>query len=200
VANQVDLYLYWASEKVYGGRGPRREGLKIFAWGQWGERRLDNTDDGIDNPRTYGRSRLGLGLKYLKKPYRFTFEYVDAEGMIFVGPDKPTFVFTTPSNGSGADSRGHGGYLEAGWYVPDSAWEIDARYDSMTRLLGRPDQHRLSKWTLGVQYHLDPRTRLTLNYEIRDFACDSGQPACAGPESNLKGVGNKVGLQITTIF
>lgn len=195
-----DLYLYWASEQVHAGQGPRREGLKLFAWGQWGERRLDHSDDGVANPRAYDRNRLGLGLKYLRLPYRLTFEYVDARGMIFVGPDKPSFTFTVPANGNGADARGHGGYLEAGWYLPGTKWELDARYDSMTRLLDRPDQHRLSKWTLGVQYHFDPRTRLTLNYELRDFTCDSGQPGCVGPESNLKDVGDKVGIQVTTVF
>jgi hypothetical protein len=56
-----------------------------------------------------------------------------------------------------------------------------------------------------VQYHFNPKTRVTLNYEIRDFECDSGVAPCttAGvltPNYNLKGVDDKVGLQLTAIF
>lgn len=195
-----DLYLYWASERVDAGQGPRRQGLKLFAWGQWGSRQLDNSDDGLDNLRRYQRTRLGLGAKYLQRPWRWTVELIEARGMIFVGPDKPSFTFTLPANGNGADARGRGGYVEAGWYVPDTAWELDLRYDTLLRLPDRPDQHRLSKWTLGLQYHFDPRTRLTVNYELRDFTCDSGQAACAGAEANLSDVGEKLGMQLTTVF
>jgi hypothetical protein len=85
-----------------------------------------------------------------------------------------------PAKGNGADARGRGGYIEAGWYIPGGKWELDARYDSMTRLLDRPDRHRLSKWTLDGQYHIDLRTRLTLNYEIRDFTCDAASRLALG--------------------
>ena len=40
-----DKYVYWSSEKVFGGKGGRREGLKMFAWAQTGKRTLDNTNN-----------------------------------------------------------------------------------------------------------------------------------------------------------
>lgn len=195
-----DRYLYLAAERVDAGQGPRREGLKLFAWGQWGSRLLDDRDDGLANPARYDRNRAGLGVRYLNKPLRLSAEYIYADGMVFVGPDKPTFVFTRPENGSGADSRGQGGYLEAGWTLPGTAWTLSARYDTLLRLTDRPDQHRLDKWTLAAQWQLPHGARLDIDYEFRDFRCDSGQPGCTGPNANLKGVGDRVGVMLSVFF
>ncbi len=202
---KYDKYLYFSAEKKYGGKGPKAEGLKFFAWGQWGDRMLDITDDLVSNPKTYKRDRAGLGVKYLKKPFRATAEYITADGMIFEGPDKPNFYFTRVVDGNGADAKADGWYVEGGWYIPNSKWELDVRFDTMTRNSGRPNQHTFDKLTLGAQYHFNPKTRLTVNYEIRDFKCDSGTAPCtsagaATPNYNLEGVGDKVGVQLTAIF
>ncbi len=194
---EYDKYLYFSAEKKYGGKGPKAEGLKLFTWGQWGSRLLDNTNDAVANLVKYDRNRAGLGLKYMKKPYRFTAEYITADGLIWVGPDKPSFTFATTN---GASAKANGWYVEGGWYIPKSKWELDLRYDTMTRLEGASDQHEFDKWTLGVQYHFNPKTRLTLNYEMRDFQCNSGVAGCNGPNLNLQGVDDKIGLQLTAIF
>lgn len=193
-----DTYLYFSAEKKYGGKGPKAEGLKFFAWGQWGSRLLDNTNDATANLVKYDRDRAGLGVKYMKKPYRFTAEYVTADGMIWVGPDKPSFTFATTN---GADAKAKGWYVEGGWYIPKTKWELDLRYDTMTRLEGRADEHQFDKVTLGAQYHFNPKTRLTVNYEIRNFECtgSAGAP-CTNVNGNLDGVGDKVGVQLTAIF
>jgi len=201
-----DKYLYLSAEKKFGGKGARAEGLKFFTWGQWGSRLLDNTNDAVANLKEYDRDRAGLGVKYLKGPFRVTAEYIKANGMIFVGPDKPNFYFTNNvAHGNGADAKANGWYLEGGWYIPNTKWELDARFDTLTRLEDRVNQFTFDKWTLGVQYHFNPKTRLTLNYEIRDFKCDSGVAPCtsagaATPNYNLEGVGDKVGVQLTAIF
>lgn len=197
---KYDKYLYLSAEKKYGGKGPKAEGLKFFAWGQTGKRLLDTTNDGVANAKSYDRDRAGVGVKYMKKPFRATAEYVTADGMIWVGPDKPNFYLTAPAHGNGADAKGSGWYVEGGWYIPRTKFELDARFDSMTRLEDRVNQHQFDKWTLGVQYHFNPKTRVTLNYEMRDFECDSGNAACNGPNSNLKGVDDRVGVQLTAIF
>lgn len=204
---EYDKYLYLSAEKKFGGgRGGRAEGVKVFGWGQWGSRQIDITDDSIANLKTYDRNRAGLGVKYLAKPFRVTAEYINADGVIFVGPDKPNFYFTNNvAHGNGADAKAYGWYVEGGWYIPNTKWELDARFDTMTRLDGRVNQHTFDKWTLGVQYHFNPKTRVTLNYEIRDFNCDSGVAPCTSappntPNYNLDGVGNKVGVQLTAIF
>ncbi len=193
-----DTYLYFSAEKKFGGKGARAEGIKFFGWGQWGSRLLDNTNDSTDNLKKYDRDRAGLGVKYLKKPFRFTAEYITADGMIFVGPDKPTFNF---ASSSGADAKAKGWYVEGGWYIPKTKWELDLRYDTLTRLEGRTDEHQFDKWTLGLQYHFNPKTRVTVNYEMRDFECtgSSGAP-CTNVNNNLKGVDNRIGVQLTAIF
>lgn len=139
------------------------------------------------------------------QPFRVTAEYITANGMIFEGPDKPNYYFTRVVDGNGADAKANGWYVEGGWYIPNSKWELDARFDTMTRNTDRANQHTFDKWTLGVQYHFNPKTRLTVNYEMRDFKCDSGRAPCtsagaATPNYNLDGVGDKVGVQLTAIF
>ncbi len=203
---EYDKYLYLSAEKKYGGKGPKAEGLKFFTWGQWGKRLIDITDDSASNLVSYDRNRAGLGVKYMKKPFRVTAEYITADGMIWVGPDKPNLYFTNNiAHGNGADAKASGWYVEGGWYIPNTKWELDARFDTMTRLEDRVNQHTFDKWTLGVQYHFNPKTRITLNYEIRNFECDSGVSPCTAappntPNYNLDGVGNKVGVQLTAIF
>ena len=194
---EYDKYLYLSAEKKYGGKGPWAEGMKFFAWGQWGSRQLDNTNDGVDNLKTYDRNRAGLGMRYLKKPYRFTAEYINADGMIFVGPDKPSFQFASTN---GANAKGSGWYMEGGWYIPKTRWELDLRYDTVTKLKGATDEHQFDKWTLGVQYHFNRKTRLTVNYEMRDFQCTASTTPCTNVNKNLSGVGNKLGVQLTAIF
>lgn len=203
---EYDKYLYLSAEKKFGGNGPKSEGLKFFAWGQQGTRLLDNTNDSVANLKSYDRDRAGVGVKYMKKPFRATVEYITADGMIFVGPDKPNFYFTNnTAHGNGADAEASGWYVEGGWYIPNTKWELDARFDTLTNLEDRVNQYTFDKWTLGVQYHFNPKTRVTLNYEIRDFECDSGVAPCTAPEPNtpnynLKGVDDKVGVQLTAIF
>jgi hypothetical protein len=203
---KYDTYLYLSAEKKFGGKGPKAEGLKFFAWGQKGSRLLDKTDDSTANLVSYDRDRAGVGVKYMKKPFRATVEYIAADGMIFVGPDKPNFYFTNnTAHGNGADAEASGWYAEGGWYIPNTKFELDARFDTYTSLEDRVNQFRFDKWTLGMQYHFNPKTRITFNYEIRDFECDSGKAPCTSagaltPDYNLKGVGNKVGLQLTAIF
>ncbi len=197
---RYDKYLYFSAEKKFGGKGVHAQGVKFFAWGNWGTRLLDQTDDNVDNPQRFKRDRAGLGAAYRKKPFRFTAEYIKAKGMIFEGPDKPNFIFTSLNNSNGATAKGKGWYVEGGWYIPKTRWELDARYDSATRNDGMPDQFTFKTWTLGTQYHINPKTKVLVNYAIRDFSCDSGQAACTKPNVNLDGVDNRVGVELTAIF
>jgi len=87
-----DTYLYASVEKVYGGRGPRRQGLKFFAWSQSGKRTADLSADTcsngnvfpacgaggsgristVHNPQEYDRDRMGVGVKYLRNGLRLS--------------------------------------------------------------------------------------------------------------------------------
>jgi hypothetical protein len=204
-------YLYWSSELIFAGKGPRVQSLKLFAWNQNGTRLLDNTDDGTYNPEKFDRKRSGVGFKYLKKPYRVSGEYSKADGMIWVGPHAPTFDMNPAvPPGNGEDGKATGWYLDFGYYIPKTKWEVDFRYDAYTRLKdddvlpGGPNAGKNfeSVWktkTFGVQYHFNLKTRLTINHIMRDVeAPDWGSGA--GPNANLDGIGNRTAIQLTHIF
>lgn len=147
-----DKYGYVAAEWILGGKGATREGIKLFGWTQNGKRKLDTTDDLIDNPKQHTRIRKGGGITVKTKSFRFTAEYMWGRGMIFVGPDKPTFdqngetrVATVGQNkgqpiysgGDGADGLANGWYGEIGYFVKQvKGLEFDFRYDIFNRLVG----------------------------------------------------------------
>lgn len=207
-----DKYLYWSSELVFSGKGGRRQGLKMFAWGQTGKRLLDSTNDDTYNPEAHDRDRSGLGVKYLKKPFRVSAEYMQGKGMIFVGQDKSTFDINTlpPAGGEGADGKANGYYLEGGWYIGKSKWEIDLRYDVYNRLtddrafaagpnIGKTFEMKFSTITLGAQYHINKKTRINMEVSDRTFEAvdwDTGK----GPNANLDGVSQRYAIQLTHIF
>jgi len=204
-----DLYVYLSSERVFDGQGPRREGLKMFAWHQTGQRSFDGDGDG--QVEEYDRDRSGVGVKYLQKPFRFTAEYMTGEGMIFNGPDKPTFGLVPPSAGNpnhpanGLNQEASGFTVEGGWYIPGTKWEIDARYDIYHRLEGNTGAYELEfkTLTLGTQYHFNKKARLTINYEIREAEAvkfGNEPPPPPNPNINLKDVDNRASIQVTHIF
>lgn len=199
-----DVYVYGAVEKVYGGKGPFREGLKLFAWTQSGKRTADLTDDGTHNPVEYDRDRSGVGAKYAKRPWRFTAEYMSGEGMIFQGVHNPSFGLG-PGQGNPSNSAANGANGDAsGWYVEGGyrftpKWELDGRYDVYNRLEDAQFEVEFKTFTLGVQYHFNKKTRAKLNYAIRDAEAINFASG-AGPNANLDGVDNRVAIEVTHIF
>jgi len=189
-----DVYLYWSSERVFGGKGPRREGWKMFGWYQDGKR-----TNALDKSQEQDRTRYGIGTKYLKKPFRVTAEYMKGEGMIFMGQHRPRHNF----NNKEAD----GWYLEGGWYIPGTKWELDLRYDTYTRdenfvnpappppSSAPGDKTEFNTITVGTQYHFNKKTRLNITYSSRDNKSDT-----AAVEAQQKGVEGRFAIQVTAIF
>ena len=193
-----DIYAYWSSELVFGGRGPRREGLKMFLWSQTGKR-----TNAYDRTQEQDRKRYGVGFKYLKKPFRVTAEYLKGEGMIFQGQHRPgPHPSGTPSNFNGVfnDKEASGYYLDLGWYIPGSNWEIDMRYDSYTReenhqTSSLTDESTFNTLTIGTQYHFNKKTRVNIEYADRDFKSDT-----TAVNAQLEGVKGRFAIQLTHIF
>ncbi len=182
-----DIYAYWSSELVFGGKGGRREGLKLFAWHQDGKR-----TNATDRTQEQDRDRTGAGVKYLKKPFRVTGEYMSGKGMIFQGQHRPLHIFN--------DKKADGYYVEGGWYIGKTNWEIDLRYDSYTREENHPtsaDGHESTAdtVTLGTQYHFNKKTRVNIEYAKRDYKSDT--PAV---EAQQKDVDGRFAIQLTHIF
>ncbi len=199
-----DVYLYASMEKVYGGAGPRREGLKFFAWSQNGVRTADLTNDGIHNPADYDRDRYGAGVKYLRNGLRLSGEYMKGDGMIWQAPHNPSFGLGPGAGnpgapGNGAFAEASGWYVEGGYRIPGTRWEVDARYDIYNRLEGDRFEIEFDRTTLGVQFFFNPRVRVAVNYEIRS-ANAPNFPAGAGPNANVDGIDDRFGIQLTGIW
>jgi hypothetical protein len=192
--NSKDIYLYWASEKIFSGKGPFRQGLKLFAWSQTGKRRLERS--GGPSSGEFKRNRYGVGVRYFKLPFRVTAEYMQGKGMIFVGPHLANFMQGT---GDGATGKAFGYYVEGGWYVPHTPWELDLRYDYYNRLHGNRFESHWRALTVGTQYHLNKKTKVTFDFEFHKVSSPNF-PSGAGPNAFMDNVGNRVGLQVTHLF
>jgi len=200
-----DKYLYWASEKVYGGKGGRRQGLKLFAWTQRGTRVL--TTEGAGE---YDRKRSGVGATFRKGKYRAAFEYVKADGMIINGTDggaRPGSVATAgPGAGTAVASlnvnvngEANGWYVHGGYLIAPK-WELDIRYDVLNRSTETTTgERKFDTLTLGAQYFLNKKSRITFNYEIRNLEA----PGLASTHpANIIGdaLENRVSLSALVIF
>lgn len=193
-----DLYFYLSAEKVFGGKGPKRDGLKIFAWSQDGERTADLTAAGGHNPEEYDRERRGVGFKYLNKPWRVTAEYMEGEGMIFLGPHNPNFSHGAGElHGANADAEGY--YIETGYRIPKTKLELDLRYDHYVRLKGDFLETEFNKLTVGAQYFFTKTMRLAVNYEKSDAEAVN-LAGGAGLNAHLDGVDDRIAIQFTAIF
>jgi hypothetical protein len=221
-----DTYVYASAEKVFGGRGPRRQGLKIFAWTQQGKRTADLSADSCANdaqtfpacgpqgsgrvstvydPMEYDRDRMGFGVKYLRNGLRLSGEYMTGDGMIFQAPHNPSFSLgpatgiPTAAAGSGAFAEAKGYYVEGGYRFKNSGWELDLRYDEYNRLDGDQFQVDFDRTTIGAQYFFNPRVRVALNYEIRSGNAPNFA-AGAGPNGQVDGIDNRLAVQVTGIW
>lgn len=199
---KYDYYGYLSAEKVFGGKGPFRDGLKMFTWTQTGKRSYDGNNDGANE--TYDRDRWGLGAKLLKGPYRLTAEYMSGDGMIFVGPHNPSFGIGPGAGkpdgaGNGLKGKADGWYIEGGWKIPKTKFGVDLRYDYYDRLPDDKFEVEYKTWTAGIQYFFNKKTRLTVNYAVRDFNAPNF-PGDKGPNAHLDGVNGRTSVQLTAIF
>jgi len=213
-----ELYLYWASEQVYGGRGPRRQGWKMFAWKQSGKRILTTEGEG-----QYDRERAGLGTTYRKGKHRAAFEYITAKGMIFNGTDGGAVAGSLSNLPAGAAGKFNGNddvggdgqvvasfnvetkgeadgyYLHYG-FAPNQRWEFDLRYDVYNRMTDvAAKERRFKTWTLGMQYFFNRKSRVIVNYEIRDAEAPN-LPAANNANKILGGMDNRLAAQLLIIF
>ncbi len=198
--NNKDTYLYWSSELVFGGKGGRRQGLKMFAWNQDGKRSLTGAGKG-----EYDRNRRGLGVTFRKDKYRAAFEYIDADGMIRNGSDGAGVPGSIDNSGNivsvNIETKGEadGWYAHFGYAILPKL-ELDIRYDVYNRMTNVSAKERqFETTTVGAQYFFNKKTRATLNYEFRDAKA----PNLAGnapPNVILGGLDDRLSVQLITIF
>jgi hypothetical protein len=204
--NEKDYYLYWASEKVFNNsKGGRREGLKLFGWYQNGERTLEFVN-GVAGDQDFDRKRWGFGTTFRKGRMRAAAEYIDADGMIFNGTDggavpgsRNNADTVTASFNVSPDGKANGYYVDLGYKVLPQL-ELDLRYDYLDRVKNIDAQEReFNTWTVGAQWFFNKKTRVLVNYEIRDAEAPNA-PSGAVPNQILDEVDNRLTLQLLAIY
>ena len=199
-----DIYGYLSVEQVYGGKGGRRDGLKGYAWLHKGKRTLTE-----EKPGVYDRDRSGFGATYRKGPYRAGFEYIMASGLIRNGTDGGAKVGTESVNGVKSslnyltDDKANAYYVDLGYKVLPKL-ELDLRYDVLNRGTDNNNAERtFTTTTLGAQYFLNKKTRLTFNYEIRSMEVPNTithAAVDAAANTNAEGLDNRASVQLLAIF
>ncbi|MBE0510893.1 MAG: porin [Gammaproteobacteria bacterium] len=193
-----ELYLYWSTEKVFGGQGPRREGLKGYVWNQSGKRTIAQGE--------FDRKRSGVGMTYRKGADRFSAEYITADGMIFDGTAGGAVAgarnnanTTNATINTHPEGKAMGYYLDYGRLLTKK-WEVGVRYDVLERMTNNATAERHFKTiTLGTQYFFNPRTRMAFNYEMRSAEAPN-LPSTAVPNQILDSMDDRISLQVTAIF
>jgi len=203
-----ETYLYWSSERVYGGQGGRRQGLKMFAWNQDGKRTLTGTTalGGTGGAGEYDRKRSGFGLTFRKGKQRAAFEYIKADGMIFNGTDGGAVAGSANNAGTGTASwnvattgEADGYYVHYGYAVTPK-WELDARYDVYNRLTNSSaGERKFETLTLGVQYFFNKKSRFIFNYEVRDAEAPNLASTSAANQI-LDSMDDRITAQLLVIF
>ena len=225
--DSLDKYLYFSTEKVFAGRGPRVQSLKFFAWNLTGERDFKTSNNPAANSPdaigrgTYDRTRRGVGFTFRKGPWRAAAEYLQADGMIFTGTDGGAVAGSVNTGLATSGPNPPAGALTAGFNVSpeekaDAYYvhfgyalgryiELDARYDVMNRETdnyadnGGTSERTFSTMTLGMQWFMNLKNRLAINYEIRE-AESPNEDSSATANQVLDVMDNRLSVQITSIF
>jgi len=201
-----ETYLYLSTERIFGGKGPRRKGWKMYAWYQDGKRTLSGAN-GTGGAGEYDRTRSGLGSTFRKGNFHANFEYITADGMIFNGSDGgavPGAVRTAgPLNvasfNMATEGEADGYYLDFGYHITPK-WEVDLRYDVYNRLTDSTlGERQFTTWTVGTQFFFNKKTRLIVNYEFRDAEAP-GYASSAVQNQILSSLDDRLSAQILVIF
>jgi hypothetical protein len=200
-----DTYYYLSAGQVFGGKGPRRQDWKAFAWYQDGKRTIFSSSANAE--REFDRDRWGVGGTFRKGKFRLYGEYVKADGMVQDGTDGGA-VFGASNNAGTQISQfrmqpvneSDGWYLDFGYKVLPNV-ELDVRYDEVDRITEPPATggrgRELSRWTVGAQYFFNKKARFVLNYEFRDIDAPT---APATPQTIVSGVDDMLTAQVLVIF
>ena len=198
IDNDKDTYLYLSTEKIFGdSKGPRRNGMKFYAWSHNGKRTIDDKSG-------HKRDRAGFGATYFDGKYRLAAEYITADGMLFNG----TTGARTPDDGGTfsvlKDQKANGYHLDVGYRIKPNI-ELNARYDVLNHATdsngdgGEAAERLFTTTTLGAQYFFNKKTSARLNYELRDAEAPNLNSS-APPNQILSGFDNRLSAQLMMVF
>lgn len=210
---EFDTSVYWSSEKVFGGKGPWRDHMKMFAWNTSGKRTL--YDSGTLNAggtfanaeSLYDRNLTGVGFIYQKNKIRLWTEFTQAEGMIFTGSTAGSVPGDVHNNGLvvsqftlNPTGESDGGYIDFGYKITPKI-ELDVRYDWYNRVTNgaASDERKYETTTLGMQYRFNKKTKFMINYEMRDLEAP-GQASTANANLIGAAIDDKFSAQLFVLF
>lgn len=207
--DNLDTRAYWSSEWIFGGQGPRREGWKLYAWMHDGKRTvLDSVQLAAGNrvENEYDYERSGVGTTYRRGKYRFFAEYNQAEGMIFNGTDGGAVAGSVNNAGTAVstlnllpEDKANGYYLDFGYKITPKV-ELDVRYDVLNRGTETDvEERKFETVTLGAQYFFNRKSRLIVNYEMRDLEAPN-LPANAVPNQIGEAIDDRLSVQVFMVF
>jgi len=220
-----EVYTYWASELLlsgvspfpsgshlappswsadqHGPRGARYQSWKTYGWYQGGKRTLTTAGDGAG---VYDRTRYGIGTTLRKGKIRAAAEYFVAKGMIFSGTDGGAVAGAQNNAGSAyADfnvetmGEANSWYLDFGYLILPKL-ELDIRYDTLNRNTNfSAKERKFETLTLGAQYFFNKKSRLLVNYELRNAEAPNAASSAA-PNRILDGMDNRMSAQLLIVF
>ena len=216
---EFDTSVYWSSEKVFSGKGPWRDHMKFFAWNTSGKRTIYDSTllHGGSTPaaaeKQYDRNLSGLGFIYQKDKIRFWTEFSKADGMIFTGSTAGAVPGAISNDGNevaqftlSPTGESDGGYVDFGYKITPKL-ELDVRYDWYNRVtnLAAGAERKYETTTLGLQYKFNKKTKLLVNYEMRQFdapgAASSSTPGPASvPNKIAESMTDKISAQVFVLF
>jgi len=216
---EYDTTVYWSSEKVFSGKGPWRDHMKFLAWNISGKRTI--YDAGTlntaattleDAEKVYDRNLSGIGFIYQKDKIRFWAELMRADGMIFNGSTNGAVPGAVNAAGDVSQflisptGKSDGGYIDFGYKITPKI-ELDIRYDWYNRVtnLAANAERFYATTTLGVQYKFNKKTKLLVNYEIREFDSpntpDASAPLPGSTPNKIAGsIEDKISAQLFVMF
>jgi len=200
----IERYLYWSSEYILGGKGTEREGLKIYAWGQFGERTLKAGP--TQDEQIFDRRRAGIGATLFTGRWSVSSEWINAQGMIYNGPDGGTIPGNISNNGALVagynvlpKSKAHGWYVDVGYRILDPLL-LRLRYDLLHRGTDSPSTDiQFQGVSVGGSYAITTRSQIIIDYQFRRY--NAPQLEGSNPTNVLlSGVDNRIGIRFTQQF
>lgn len=202
----LEQYYYLSAEQdLKGGKGPWKHGIKYYAWLQNGVRVFES--DPLQTE--YDRQRYGVGVRSqgslfgLDARQRFDVGLMFADGMIFVSPAgavKGGNLMYAAEEGN--MSRGMS--VDYGYFI-NSNWETMIRWDRHELLYKtddvvwtQGDARDINTITYGVQYHFNPKLKLTFNFKNRDVTAPNENHAVV--QNVVDSIGSRYSIQLTWIY
>lgn len=199
-----ERYVYWSSEWILSGEGPQRNGIKLYAWDQRGQRRL--LAGAAQLPETFDRQRGGVGASLRSAGWSLAGEWISARGLVYHGPDGGAIPGSLSNNGALVagynvlpKSKARGWYGDVGYRVLPPL-ELQLRYDVLNRGSDSASTEiRFEALTLGGAWAVAPATRLLFGYQFRRYQAPRLDGASA-TNLLLEGVDDRIGVRLIQQF